>query len=372
MRGRQSDHASGDTSHDGGRPCPGARYRPARCAAADEAAAPRRARQQTTVARPRRKTPAPPPSVTIIGASDAHGMLGRDVRSPADEDMGRIVDVIVDRAGAVRAAVIDFGGFLGVGSRKIVVDWNALHFGQVANKRRQHHARTDQGAGQGGAGIQGGSRRSWCSAPSGSLQPLQFDPLSGRRSQLIARPHPSETDCRCRRRARRRPMKCATASRAAERPSRRAAAASRAEPARPRLVHLLSRRRADRLRSVHRGLSDDAEMDPGRDRPRAVDRRHRRADRADAGRRHRRCRPLGAAGRGPCGRRPSASARSPMRHGRSFPWWWPRRRCMPPPAACSVRRSRRSASVWSGRSRSANGSGATRASPRSATASPRP
>jgi len=48
--------------------------------------------------------------------------------------MGRIVDVIVDRAGSVRAAVIDFGGFLGVGSRKIVVDWNALHFGRVADK----------------------------------------------------------------------------------------------------------------------------------------------------------------------------------------------------------------------------------------------
>lgn len=80
------------------------------------------------------KEAAPPPSVTIIGARDAHGMLGRDVRSPTDEDMGRIVDVIVDRAGSVRAAVIDFGGFLGVGSRKIVVDWNALHFGGVANK----------------------------------------------------------------------------------------------------------------------------------------------------------------------------------------------------------------------------------------------
>ena len=48
--------------------------------------------------------------------------------------MGSIVDVIVDRLGTVRAAVIDFGGFLGVGSRKIVVDWNALHFGRVANK----------------------------------------------------------------------------------------------------------------------------------------------------------------------------------------------------------------------------------------------
>jgi PRC-barrel domain len=80
------------------------------------------------------KEPAPPPSVTVIGARDAHGILGRDVRSPANEDMGRIVDVIVDREGTVRAAVIDFGGFLGVGSRKIVVDWNALHFGSVANK----------------------------------------------------------------------------------------------------------------------------------------------------------------------------------------------------------------------------------------------
>jgi PRC-barrel domain len=80
------------------------------------------------------KEVAPPPSVTIIEATEAHGVLGRDVRSPTEEDMGRIVDVIVDRAGQVRAAVIDFGGFLGVGSRKIIVDWNALHFGQIANK----------------------------------------------------------------------------------------------------------------------------------------------------------------------------------------------------------------------------------------------
>ena len=81
------------------------------------------------------KQPAPPPSVTVIGSRDAHGILGREVRSSANEDMGRVVDVIVDREGTVRAAVIDFGGFLGVGSRKIVVDWGALRFGGVANKR---------------------------------------------------------------------------------------------------------------------------------------------------------------------------------------------------------------------------------------------
>lgn len=77
---------------------------------------------------------AKPPSVTVIDTFDAKGILGRDVRSPASENMGRIADVIVDRAGQVRGAVIDFGGFLGVGSRKIVVDWAALHFWNVADK----------------------------------------------------------------------------------------------------------------------------------------------------------------------------------------------------------------------------------------------
>ena len=48
--------------------------------------------------------------------------------SATNENMGRIVDVLVDHAGQVRAAIIDFGGFLGVGSRKIAVDWSALHF----------------------------------------------------------------------------------------------------------------------------------------------------------------------------------------------------------------------------------------------------
>jgi hypothetical protein len=68
------------------------------------------------------------PAVTILNKHEVEGILGREVRDPADENMGRIVDVMVDRSGQVRAAIIDFGGFLGVGSRKIAVDWNALHF----------------------------------------------------------------------------------------------------------------------------------------------------------------------------------------------------------------------------------------------------
>jgi PRC-barrel domain len=70
-----------------------------------------------------------PPSAEILDASTVETVLGREVRSVADENMGRIVDVIVELSGQVRAAVIDFGGFLGVGSRKIAVDWNILRFG---------------------------------------------------------------------------------------------------------------------------------------------------------------------------------------------------------------------------------------------------
>src|ERR1700720_3031709 len=69
-----------------------------------------------------------PPSMTVLNNHEVEGILGRQVLGAADENMGRIVDVIVDRSGRVRAAIIDFGGFLGVGSRKIAVDWTALHF----------------------------------------------------------------------------------------------------------------------------------------------------------------------------------------------------------------------------------------------------
>jgi hypothetical protein len=68
------------------------------------------------------------PTVTVFDHQEVQGILGREVQSGANEKMGRIVDVIVDRSGQVRAAIIDFGGFLGVGSRRIAVAWNALRF----------------------------------------------------------------------------------------------------------------------------------------------------------------------------------------------------------------------------------------------------
>jgi hypothetical protein len=76
-----------------------------------------------------------PPSVTVLGSREVQGILGGEVYSTGNETMGRIADVIVDGEGKPRAAIIDFGGFLGVGSRKIAVDWKALHFVPSASKR---------------------------------------------------------------------------------------------------------------------------------------------------------------------------------------------------------------------------------------------
>src|SRR5277367_4584585 len=65
---------------------------------------------------------------TVVDGEQLESVLGIEAFSSAGDDMGRIVDILVDRTGQIRAAIIDFGGFLGVGSRKIAVDWRSLHF----------------------------------------------------------------------------------------------------------------------------------------------------------------------------------------------------------------------------------------------------
>jgi hypothetical protein len=72
--------------------------------------------------------PAMPKNLVPLPSNEETPILGKKVKGPTGEDLGLIVDVVVDAEGQPRAAVIDFGGFLGVGSRKIAVDWRALSF----------------------------------------------------------------------------------------------------------------------------------------------------------------------------------------------------------------------------------------------------
>lgn len=106
------------------------------------AAADTKPAQQTPLPKPAASAaPAPKPAAAPAPAKDAvpavvlddkdiEGVMGREIYDIAGDDMGRIVDVLVDHKGNIRAAIIDFGGFLGVGSRKIAVDWHGIQFGQ--------------------------------------------------------------------------------------------------------------------------------------------------------------------------------------------------------------------------------------------------
>jgi hypothetical protein len=88
-------------------------------------------------ATPPATTAAPPASHEHMQQDEAASILGRDVIDPSGQSIGQIVNVLVDDQGNPRAAVINFGGFMGVGSREIAVAWRALHFTPVAGGNAQ-------------------------------------------------------------------------------------------------------------------------------------------------------------------------------------------------------------------------------------------
>jgi PRC-barrel domain len=62
-------------------------------------------------------------------------ILGHAVADSEGKEIGHLIDVLVDEQGLPQAAVIDFGGFMGVGNRKIAVAWGALRFVPADPKR---------------------------------------------------------------------------------------------------------------------------------------------------------------------------------------------------------------------------------------------
>ncbi len=101
-----------------------------------EAAPPLRHLPKPRIETPPATPPAAPSAAPAGGAevkimpleSPVESVLGKKVQGAKGEDLGRVVDVLADEGGRVRAAVIEFGGFLGVGNRRIAVDWSLLRF----------------------------------------------------------------------------------------------------------------------------------------------------------------------------------------------------------------------------------------------------
>jgi hypothetical protein len=72
--------------------------------------------------------PASAPPIHEIDPQTVVGLLGIGVMTQSGKALGHVVDVLVDADGRPRAVVIDVGGFLGVGNRKVAVDWAGLRF----------------------------------------------------------------------------------------------------------------------------------------------------------------------------------------------------------------------------------------------------
>jgi hypothetical protein len=78
----------------------------------------------------------PQSAVQSVAPEIAEAILGQRVSDQEGKDVGRLVDVLVDANGVPQAAVIDYGGFMGVGNRKVAVHWSMLRFTPGDAKRK--------------------------------------------------------------------------------------------------------------------------------------------------------------------------------------------------------------------------------------------
>jgi sporulation protein YlmC with PRC-barrel domain len=71
-------------------------------------------------------------AVIVADAKDKSGVLkaseliGMKVQGSDGKNLGKIRDLVIAPDGAVRYAVLDFGGFLGIGDKYFAVPWDAL------------------------------------------------------------------------------------------------------------------------------------------------------------------------------------------------------------------------------------------------------
>ncbi|MBB2205988.1 PRC-barrel domain-containing protein [Gluconacetobacter takamatsuzukensis] len=80
----------------------------------------------------------PPPRPDHAGPATATHRLGslidRDVVAPDGGHVGQVIDVLLDQEGHPAAIVVDVGGFLGVGNRRIAIAWDAFAMGGLTEK----------------------------------------------------------------------------------------------------------------------------------------------------------------------------------------------------------------------------------------------
>ena len=61
--------------------------------------------------------------VNADGSLNASKLIGLNVQSPEDKKVGDIGEVVLDKGGKVQGVVVDVGGFLGIATHPVLLDW---------------------------------------------------------------------------------------------------------------------------------------------------------------------------------------------------------------------------------------------------------
>ena len=83
---------------------------------------------------PARETTATTEKMDLKGTWRSTKLIGLDIYNRADEKLGDINEVLLDKDGRVKAVVIGVGGFLGMGEHDIAVSMDKLKFMEEPHK----------------------------------------------------------------------------------------------------------------------------------------------------------------------------------------------------------------------------------------------
>jgi sporulation protein YlmC with PRC-barrel domain len=112
-------------------------------ATSDKAAAPQATAQASTT------------DASFKGDWRASKVVGLNVYNAQNENVGSINDLLMDKSGSIKAAVISVGGFLGMGARLVAVPFDKMKFSTepVASTATSSNAPAGGGANPAGGGA---------------------------------------------------------------------------------------------------------------------------------------------------------------------------------------------------------------------------
>jgi sporulation protein YlmC with PRC-barrel domain len=74
--------------------------------------------------------------INADGSMNASKLIGLDVQSPEDKKVGDIGEVVLDKDGQVEGVVVDVGGFLGIATHPVLLDWKDVTLASQDGKDR--------------------------------------------------------------------------------------------------------------------------------------------------------------------------------------------------------------------------------------------